>query len=390
MEGTDRRQRGLRRLLGIGLGVVMIVALAPSAAAQAPPEARSTDNVCEQLREYDRDWFEDTRGSAHERNILCMADFGLTEGLQGGDRFGPRLDVNRGQMASFIARFIEDYTGEDLELGARFRDVPNSYVHADNIRKLANINVTAGTRGGQDYAPLARVTRAQMASFISRALTYFETGEGQPEVEPPRTSEDYFSDDDGNVHEANIDALTEVGIVQGFADGTYRPASQVKRDQMASFVMRAYDYAVEEELGLDYEVFLSWEEEVTDAGVRNQGQPNAEGYAWLGIYEATNRIEVAVDYEEVNGPFGAAPGFHIHRGARNANGPIVVTLATGAELQRGLRDAGGFLWTTVDVPRTGPNAFDVSELLDDPESFYLNLHSNAYPAGAIRGQLPDG
>jgi hypothetical protein len=386
MDGSERRPRGLRRLLVLGLGIAMVVALAPSAAAQAPPAARSTDNVCEELQEYDRDYFDDTRGSAHERNILCMADWGLTEGLRGGDSFGPRLDVTRGQMASFVARFIEDYIGEELEEGPTFRDVPASYVHASNISKLANIEVTAGVRGGQDYAPLAAVTRAQMASFISRALTFLETGEGQPESEPPRTSDDYFSDDDGSVHEANIDALADVGIVQGFADGTYRPASAVKRDQMASFVMRAYDYAVEELLGWDYAVFMSWEEEVTDAGVPNQGQPGAEGGALLAVDEATNSVTVMAFYEEVNGPFTAAPGFHIHRGVRGTNGPIVVTLATGAELDEG----ADFWWTTVDVPTVGPNAFDVSELLDDPEDFYLNLHSNAYPAGAIRGQLPDG
>jgi hypothetical protein len=380
VDATVRTRRRLRRLLGLGLGVAMVVALTPSAAAQGPGEARSTDLVCEELRDYDRNWFEDTRGSAHERNILCMADWGLTEGLQGGDRFGPRLTVNRGQMASFIARAIEAYIGEDLEEGGGFRDVPRSYAHASNIRKLARIGVTAGTRGGQEYAPLAAVTRAQMASFISRALTFLETGDGRVATEPPRTRTDHFRDDAGSVHEANIDALAEVGIVQGFADGTYRPTSSVNRDQMASFVMRALDYAVDELLGWDYAVEMSWEEEVVP------GQPNAEGGALLAVDEDANSVTVMAFYDEVNGPFRAAPGFHIHRGARGTNGPIVVTLATGADLDRG----DGFWWTTVRVPTSGPNAFDVSDLLDDPEAYYLNLHSNAYPAGAIRGQLPDG
>lgn len=373
-----------RRVLGLGLGGAMILAMLPGtvSAQTAVPDARSTDNVCDDLEDYDRDRFDDTRGSSHERNVLCMADYGLTDGLRGGDSYGPRLDVNRGQMASFIARFIEDYTGEELEEGDGFRDVPDSYVHAANINKIENIGVTEGTRrsGGQEFDPLADVSRGQMASFISRALTYLEDDQGRPESVPPRTGDDYFSDDDGSVHEANINALADVGIVQGFADGTYRPAASVKRDQMASFVMRAYDYAVEEMLGFDFGVFMTWEEEVTP------GQVGAEGFALLGVDEAVNSIDVMVFYDEVTGPFAGAPGFHIHEGARGVDGPVVVTLATGAELDEG----DGFWWATVEVPTVGPDAFDVSDLLDDPEAYYLNLHSDAFPAGAIRGQLPDG
>jgi hypothetical protein len=364
----------------------MIVATTPTAAAQSPGEARSTDIVCDELGAYDRNWFEDTRGSVHERNILCMATWGLTEGLSGGDRYGPLLDVNRGQMASFIARFIEAYIGEELEEGDGYRDVRDSNVHASNIRKLGEIGVTAGAQGGLDYLPLAPVTRGQMATFISRALTFFETGHGQPESEPPRTSKDRFSDDDGLAHEPNIDALADVGIVQGFVDSTYRPASTVRRDQMASFVMRAFDYAEEQLLGWDYAVLMTGEEEVTDLGVPNQGQLGAEVVALLAVDEADNSITVLIDYAEVAGPFGAAPGFHIHEGPRGTNGPIVVTIATGAELDEG----EGFWWVTVSVPTVGPGSFDVSRLLDDPESYYLNLHSNAYPAGAVRGQLPEG
>jgi uncharacterized protein len=206
------------------------------------------DPVCKPLSQYDRDRFTDTRGSAHERNVLCMADRGLTEGLRGGDRYGPRLDVNRGQMASFIARFIEHATGEELEEGKGFRDVPRSYAHAENINKLENIGVTSGTArsNGEEYAPLLNVSRAQMASFISRALTYIEEGHGQPETVPPRTRTDHFPDDDGSAHEDNINALAEADIVKGYSDGTYRWRQSVKRDQMASFVIRAYEYAVTE------------------------------------------------------------------------------------------------------------------------------------------------
>ena len=47
---------------------------------------------------------------------------------------------------------------------------------------------------------------------------------------------DPFGDDDFDVHEANIDCIAGLGIVQGFADDTYRPGVPVSRGQMATFI----------------------------------------------------------------------------------------------------------------------------------------------------------
>jgi hypothetical protein len=215
----------------------------PAAAVQASP-ALDTSNVC--TPPY-RARFTDIAGSVHADNILCMADQGLTQGVGDGARYAPRVEVTRGQMASFIARFIEHAGGKKLAEGDGFRDVPSSYVHAPSINKLARIGVTAGTgsSGGREFAPQAPVDRGQMASFISRALTYLVDGRGTPETRPPRVGTDRFPDDAGSVHEANINALAAVGIVTGFADGRYRPGETVKRDQMASFVVRALSVAAQ-------------------------------------------------------------------------------------------------------------------------------------------------
>jgi hypothetical protein len=244
--------RPVRRTLGLTAAIALMMALVPglASAQTAAPDARGTAAVCDGNYESN---FDDIAGSVHRDNIRCMADYGLTEGLRGGTSYGPRLDVNRGQMASFVARFIEDYTDEDLPAGSatRFNDVPGSYVHAANINSLAAIGVVEGTNasGGQSYAPNAGVTRAQMASFIRRALSYLDNGQVTPLSAPPPGAGNYFPDTAGSVHQANINSIAGVGIVQGFNDGTYRPNDLVKRDQMASFIMRAYDYAVTEDLG---------------------------------------------------------------------------------------------------------------------------------------------
>ena len=68
-----------------------------------------------------------------------------------------------------------------------------------------------------------------MATFLVRALNL------------PATTTDYFTDDNGSTHEANINALREAGITLGCdASGTqFCPGDPVSRGQMAGFLNRA-------------------------------------------------------------------------------------------------------------------------------------------------------
>jgi hypothetical protein len=68
---------------------------------------------------------------------------------------------------------------------------------------------------------------------------------------------------------------------------------------------------------------------------------------------------------------------HIHRGPAGVNGGIVVTLSppvTG--------NPGASSGCTAAVP-----VAIVAAIIKDPTSFYVNIHTGAFPAGAIRGQL---
>ena len=64
---------------------------------------------------------------------------------------------------------------------------------------------------GTIYCVAESVTRDQMASFLARAFELADAGR------------DFFPDDDGNVHEDNINRLAAAGITEGFDDGTYGP-----------------------------------------------------------------------------------------------------------------------------------------------------------------------
>ena len=55
----------------------------------------------------------------------------------------------------------------------------------------------------------------------------------------PTTGTDYFTDDEGNTHEANINRLRASGITFGCGGSNYCPNGLVTRGQMAAFLYRA-------------------------------------------------------------------------------------------------------------------------------------------------------
>ena len=78
------------------------------------------------------------------------------------------------------------------------------------------------------FCPSNAVTRGQMAAFLNRALNL------------PSTGIDFFDDDDGTLFEADINRLAAAGITGGCATRRYCPNATVTREQMASFLVRAF------------------------------------------------------------------------------------------------------------------------------------------------------
>ena len=83
------------------------------------------------------------------------------------------------------------------------------------------------------YCPDRSVTRAQMASFLVRALQL-----------PPAPTPAGFTDTEGNTHQANIDTLAAARITLGCDTDPLRycPDQPVTRAQMATFLHRALNY----------------------------------------------------------------------------------------------------------------------------------------------------
>ncbi len=136
--------------------------------------------------------------------------------------FCPTQKVSREQMAGFLSRAL-DLPAAD---GDFFTDDEASVLE-DRINRMAAAGLTKGCAAHR-FCPAATVTRGQMASFLARALA------------PPSTEEDFFADDDGATYEHAVNRLAAAGIVSGCGEGSFCPNGSVTREQMAAFLYRAF------------------------------------------------------------------------------------------------------------------------------------------------------
>ncbi len=166
--------------------------------------------------------FDDTNGHIFHDDIAWLAARGITLGCD-EDSFCPDDALTRAQMASLLARAFDLPSVQ----GNRFDDV--SGVHTANINAIAEAGITLGcTPDGQSFCPDDELSRAQMGSFLARAFG----------LEP--SDADAFTDDDGSVHEGNIDAIAVAGITLGCEPALYCPLDLVTRGQLAAFLHRGF------------------------------------------------------------------------------------------------------------------------------------------------------
>ncbi len=115
--------------------------------------------------------FTDIAGSVHAADIETIAALGITKGCNPptNDRFCPDDPVTRGQMAAFLHRALDGLVPVGAAVG--FVDDDGSTFEAD-IEWLGATGITKGCNPPTNdrFCPDDVVSRAQMASFLARAL----------------------------------------------------------------------------------------------------------------------------------------------------------------------------------------------------------------------------
>jgi hypothetical protein len=105
--------------------------------------------------------------------------------------------------------------------------------------------------------------------------------------------------------------------------------------------------------------------------VPGPGDPNGRGTAMIMLKPGVAKVCAQVSWTRIGRPIAA----HIHKGGPAVSGPVVVDL-TGSV-------TGGANCVHAGVTK-------IKKIKRHPGRYYFNIHTNAFQAGAIRGQLHAG
>jgi hypothetical protein len=122
--------------------------------------------------------------------------------------------------------------------------------------------------------------------------------------------------------------------------------------------------AMAEDGGRKFTIAMTGEEEEP-----GPGDDDGTGTAALRVNPGQGQVCYDVTYANIDPPTAA----HIHRAPAGSPGPVVVPLRVAAD-------------GTIAGCATVTRALAL-ELIRTPEEFYVNVHNQPFPLGAIRGQL---
>ena len=170
------------------------------------------------------DYFDDIADSFAREYINSLYERGIVGGKDVGV-FAPDDYVTRQQFAAMLYRALglNDADYEDVELPFADQKKLSSYA-VTPVKALYSLGILNGSStGGKLYvSPHEPLSRAQACAFVARAMGV--SSEETPDFSDPDSFPSYAP--------AYVGALSELGIIGGYKDGSFRPRNYMTREQM--------------------------------------------------------------------------------------------------------------------------------------------------------------
>lgn len=162
-------------------------------------------------------------GKFYSVPVLWAASTGVTQGYQDGS-FRPNEVCKRWQMVMFIWRFFGEPKATTT---TDFKDVPKNAIYYDAVQWAAEYGVTNGTGNG-NFSPNREVSRGMVVTMLNRL-------DGGPKASSTTNN---FKDVTKNSYYDAILWAQEVGVTNGYTDGTFKPNKSCSRGEIVTFMYR--------------------------------------------------------------------------------------------------------------------------------------------------------
>ncbi len=222
-------------------------------------------------------------GGHHDKpeDLNTEDHFAYIIGYPGGT-VQPQGDITRAEVATIFFRMLTDEArAENWSQTNNYTDVAPADWYNNAISTLTNMGIISGEPDGS-FRPNDPITRAE---FTKIAVGFFE--------EAGNYVEGTFVDVPANAWYADfIDAAVDLGLIEGYPDGTIRPEATITRAEACTIVNRTLGRVPDKDHLLPEEDMVLWPDN-SDVNAwyyaQMQEATNSHDYEWTG--EGDEQVE---------------------------------------------------------------------------------------------------
>lgn len=220
----------------------------------------------------------------------------------------PGANITRAEVATIFFRLLTDETRESYwSQSSGFTDVASGAWYNNAVSTLTRAGILDGYEDGS-FRPNASITRAE---FTKIAVSFFKHVGG--------ASSSPFNDvPDSAWYAEFVKAAAELGLIDGYEDGTFRPNAPITRAEACTIVNRTLGRAPDKDNLLPEHEMLTWPDNSRDAWYYAQIQEatNSHDYQWLGAIELWTAKLAERDWDALEKEWSnaySAPGGEVAR-----------------------------------------------------------------------------
>lgn len=220
----------------------------------------------------------------------------------------PGANITRAEVATIFFRLLTDETRESYwSQSSGSTDVASGAWYNNAVSTLTRAGILDGYEDGS-FRPNASITRAE---FTKIAVSFFKHAGG--------ASSNPFNDvPDSAWYAEFVKAAAELGLIDGYEDGTFRPNAPITRAEACTIVNRTLGRAPDKDNLLPEHEMLTWPDNSRDAWYYAQIQEatNSHDYQWLGAIELWTAKLAERDWDALEKEWSnaySAPGGEVAR-----------------------------------------------------------------------------